>query len=580
MPLDSVMTTALVSELRGVLINARIDKVQQPERDLILLSIHGPAGNNRLSVCGGVGVARIHLTEAYYENPEHPPMFCMLLRKHLTGARIVSLEQPGRERMLIMHLDCRDEMGEVTKKQLVVELIGRGTNVILTDESGRIIDCLRRVDGDMNSSRQVLPGLFYRLPPSLEKPDFFNVGSEERRRLLSYYDGRNALDKWLLESFSGLSPLICRELVYRAHGEKELLPACMDAFADSVQAGEFSPFLLLYEGKPKEFSFMPITQYGKEMEGETYPSFSALLDAFYTRRSQEEDMRRRTAVLRKTVRNARDRAARKYALQSEELKATARRDEKRRWADLITANLYRAPKTGGAKQMEAEDYYQEDCPRVLIPLDPMKTPQQNAAAYYKEYTKAKTAEQYLTRLIGESKRDMDYLSSVLDEIDRAQSELDIAAIRQELGITGWLRERGGKSEKQFRGKKEAAPLRYRCTGGYEILVGRGNVQNDFLTTRLAHKGDLWFHTQKIHGSHVILRCAGADPDDESIRQAAVLAATHSQAKSGGKVPVDYTRVRFVKKPSGALPGMVVYTEQTTVMAEADANLEERLRAIN
>ena len=577
MPLDSVTTTALASELRGVLLGARIDKVQQPERDLILLSVHGPGGNCRVAVCGGVGVARVHVTEASYENPAQPPMFCMLLRKHLTGARIAELEQPGRERLLILHLDCRDEMGEVTRKRLAVELMGRGTNLILVDENGRILDCLRRVDAEMNSARQVLPGLFYKLPPRMDKPDFFDTPPEERRRLWAARDGEREPDKWLLDTFSGLSPLICRELASRARGDRELLPAAMDALADSVAAGEFTPWMLLDQGKPRDFSFMPITQYGGELTGEPFPSFSALLDAFYTRRGQAEDMRRRTAALRKTVRNAHDRAARKFALQTQELKATARRDEKRRWADLITANLFRAPKNGGARQMEAEDYYSEGCPKVVIPLDPTRTPQQNAAHYYKEYNKAKTAEQYLTRLIEENRRDMDYLASVLDEIDRAKSETDVSAIRQELVHTGWLREKRGSGKKE-KPRKEAAPLRYVSTGGYEILVGRGNVQNDRLTTRLAHKGDLWFHTQKIHGSHVILRCAGGDPDEQSIREAAALAATHSQAGRGGKVPVDYTRVRYVKKPAGALPGMVIYTDQSTLMAEADEALEERLRA--
>ena len=574
MPLDSVTTSALALELREKLAGARIDKVQQPERDLILLSVHGPAGNCRLALCGGVGTARAHITEAAYENPAQPPMFCMLLRKHLVGARVAEIEQPRRERLLIFHLDAYDEMGAPVRKRLVVEMIGRGTNIILVDGEGRIIDCLRRVDGEMNSLRQVLPGLLYRLPVRQDKPDFFSATSDERRAAFERWHGRCAPDKWLLDSFSCLSPLICRELVYRCREDPGTMPAVMDALADSVNAGEFTPYMLLADGKPKDFSFMPITQYAGTMAGETFPSFSALLDAYYTRRSRVEDMRRRTSALRKIVKNAHDRAARKYALQTEELKKTAKRDEKRRWADLITANLYRAQKNR-ADSMTAEDFYEEGCPKVTIPLDPLKTPQQNAAAYYKEYNKAKTAEQYLTRLIEQNRRDIAYLASVLDELDRARSEADIAAIRRELGATGYLREqRSGKKERV----KESAPLCYRSSGGYEILVGRGNAQNDYLTTKLAHKGDLWFHTQKIHGSHVILRCAGETPDEESICEAAALAATHSQASGGGKVPVDYTRVKFVKKPSGALPGMVIYTDQTTVIAEADEALEVRLKA--
>ncbi|MBR1659799.1 MAG: NFACT family protein [Oscillospiraceae bacterium] len=573
MPLDSIAIRALTSELRSRLTGGRVDKVQQPERGSVLLSLHAPGGNCRLLLCGDPGAARLHLTEARFENPDQPPMFCMLLRKHLSGARITAVEQPERERIVWLEFDGRDELGIERKKRLIVEMIGRGTNLILTDGEGIILDCLRRVDFEMSAARQVLPGLRYRLPPRPPKPEFLDLSSGERRALWERREPGSEAAKWLLDSFSGLSPLICRELAHRCRGAEEHLPAVMDAFAESVEAGEFTPFLLLSEGGPKELSFMPITQYGAAMEGRAYPDFSSLLDAFYTRRSQAEEMRRKTAALRRTVKNARDRALRKFAAQTEELKQTGNREQKRRWGDLITANLYRAPR-GHEKSMTVEDFYEEGSPTVTIPLDVRKTPQQNAAAYYKEYTKAKNAEKHLTELLDKTGRDAEYLQSVLDELDRAAGEADVSAIRRELISTGYLKEpRGGKKEKP----REAAPLRYRSSGGYEILVGRGNVQNDHLTLKLAHKGDLWFHTQKIHGSHVILRCAGAEPDEDSIREAATLAATHSQASSGGKVPVDYTHVRFVKKPAGALPGMVTYTNQTTLAAEADAALAERLK---
>ena len=574
MPLDSITLRALAAELRQRAAGARIDKVQQPGRDTVLLSVRGPGGAGRLLLCGGVGTARVHFTEASFENPAQPPMFCMLLRKHLTGARIAAIDQPEGERVLCLTLDAYDEMGVPVTKKLVAEMIGRATNLILVDGEGRIIDCLRRVDLEMNAARQVLPGLLYRPPQKPEKPDFFALSPAERRERLHEGESRSREpDKLLLDSFSGLSPLVCRELVYRSGGEPDRLCAATDALADSVQAGEFTPWMLLQDGRPKDFSFMPIRQYGDAMTGEAFPDFSALLDAFYTRRGQAEEMGRRTQALRKTVKNALGRAQRKLALREEELARTGRREQKRRWGDLITANLYRAPKRG-AEQMTVEDYYADGCPSVTIPLDPLKTPQQNAAAYYKEYTKAKTAEKYLTGLMEENRRDIAYLGSVLDELDRATGEQDIAAVRAELTATGYLREKRGGKKERFR---EAAPLRYRSSGGYEILVGRSNAQNDQLTTRTAQRGDLWFHTQKVHGSHVILRCAGEEPDGESIREAAALAATHSQAAQGGKVPVDYTRVKYVRKPGGALPGMVIYTNQTTLFAEADAALAERLR---
>ena len=573
MPLDSITVSAIAEELRGRIVGAKIDKIQQPERDTLLLSLHGPGGSVRLVLCGGVGNARVHLTEASYENPERPPMFCMLLRKHLSGARIAALEQPERERILILRLDAYDEMGTPVQKQLAIEMIGRGTNVILIDGEGRIVDCLRRVDSDMSALRQVLPGLIYRLPLQQSKPDPFTLSAEERRRLWEARDPAQPPDKWLLNTFSCLSPLICRELAFRAGGDGDSLPVCLDALADSVAAKEYTPYMLLEGGKPKDFSFLRIRQYGAAAEGECFPSFSALLDAFYTRRSRAEDMRRRTAALRKSVKNALDRTERKLTAQTEELKKTGEREEKRRWGELITANLYRAPKTG-ASSMTVEDFYAEGAPERTIPLDPLKSPQQNAAAYFKAYTKAKTAEQYLTRLIDENRRTAAYLASVLDEIERAGGETELAEIRRELTDTGYLKAKRGGKEKQ----RPFAPLRYRSSNGLEILVGRSNLQNDALTTKTARKGDLWLHVQKIHGSHVILRCDGVEPDDASLHEAASLAVLHSQAAEGGKVPVDYTRVKYVKKPAGALPGMVVYAEYATIIAEADEALAEKLKA--
>ena len=571
MPLDSVCVSALASELRAQIVGGKIDKVQQPERDTVLLSIRSPFGNVRLALCGGVGNARVHLTDAKYENPAQPPMFCMLLRKHLVGARISALLQPERERIIIFELDGYDEMGISVKKQLVVEMIGRGTNIILVNGDGIIIDCLRRVDAEMSAIRQVLPGLIYRLPISQTKPDFFAATSEERRALWEAYDGQKSPDKWLLETFSCLSPLVCREIVHRCYGDTDCLPEAMDALAETVEKGEFVPYMLLAEGKPKDFSFIRINQYGADMSGECFSGFSALLDAFYTRRSQAEDLHRRTQSLRKTVKNALDRVARKLELQRTELEKTAQRDEKRRWADLITANLYRAK---GGNSLTVEDFYEEDYPSVTIPLDPLKTPQQNAAAYYKEYTKAKTAERYLTELIAQNSRDEEYLSSVIDEIDRVKSESDIADIRRELTETGYLRPQKNQAKQKL---KETAPLSYVSSGGYEILVGRSNTQNDRLTLKIAHKGDIWLHTQKIHGSHVIIRCAGEDVDDATLTEAASLAALQSQASEGGKVSVDYTRVKFVKKPQGSLPGMVIYTDYSTIIAEADEALAEKLK---
>lgn len=512
-------------------------------------------------------------------------MFCMLLRKHLVGARIESLVQPDFERLLILNLDARDEMGAAVKKQLVVEMLGRQSNVILVGPEGHVIDCMRRVDSAMSEVRPVLPGLLYRLPLRQEKPVLFDTAPEQRRALLAAMEPGTAVDKWLLNTFSGLSPLTCRELCHRAFGEgsprfqsmtdaqQDALLSAMDELTQRVAAGALEPVMLLDGAQPKDFSFWPVTQYEGARTCTQCGSFSELLDEFYLRRDKAEAMRRKSQALTRSVKTVRDRTAKKLALQQEDLKRSADREATRRRADLITANLYRMKK--GDRTLVAQDFYEEGCPEVEIPLDPLKTPQQNAAALYKAYQKSKTAEAHLTKLIGEAEQSLNYLNSVLDELARAEGERDLAEIRAELRATGYLRrEKANKREKT----QPRAPLRFVSSTGYDILVGRSNTQNDELTHKLARRTDIWLHTQKVHGSHVIIRARDTQPDAQTLEEAASLAVYYSQARGGGKTPVDYTMARFVRKPSGALPGMVIYTEYQTCMAESDEALAVRLMA--
>ena len=572
MPLDAICIAGLCAELEQKIVGGRIDKVQQPERDMLLISLRANGKNRRLLIAAGTGNARVHLTEASFENPAEPPMFCMLLRKHLVGAHIVSIYQPQHERMLTLLLDTHDELGVDSRKELVVEMIGRSANVILVGEDGRIIDCMRRVDFAGDAMRRLLPGMIYRMPPKQEKLSFFDSDPESRRALLAQADRETPMDKFLLDRFSGLSPLICRELSFRCSGDYGRIGAQMDALQETVENGEFTPCLISRDGKPLDFSFLAIAQYGEAAQIERCDSFSALLDAFYTRRDKQEQQRRRGHELQKQVKTARDRLARKLAGQREELKRTETMAEQRQRAELVTANLYRLKK--GERSLVCENYYEPDCPEITIPLDPLKTPQQNAAAMYKEYNKLKGAKKHLTVLIAEGVQQLEYLNSVLDELERAESEKDLSDIRRELAETGVLRrQKQGRAEKG----KAQAPLRFVTDEGLEVLVGRSNVQNDELTTKLARRTDYWLHTQRVHGSHVILRCDGLEPDETSITQAAVIAAWYSQGREGGKVPVDYTMVRHVRKPSGALPGKVLYTDYRTLLVEADEALVKRLK---
>lgn len=572
MPLDAICLSGLTRELQSRLTGAKIDKIQQPERDMLLFTLRAQGENLRLLIALGTGNARVHLTRASFENPAEPPMFCMLLRKHLVGARIVSLTQPEGERLLRFELDTRDELGFEAKKSVAVELIGRSANFVLIDGEGRIVDCLRRTDFGGDAERRMLPGMLYRLPPKQDKPFVLKVSREEIAEMLARADWQRPLDKWLLESFSGLSPLVCRELSYRCGGDCALLPPLLDAFLDSVRAGELEPWMAYDGKKPLDFSFMALRQYGPAVSCERQTSFSEMLDLFYAERDRLEQQRRRASALNRSVRQLRDRQARKLSLQKEELRRTEDRESLRRTAELITANLYRIRK--GDRLLRCEDYYEPDCPEIEIPLDPLKTPQQNAAALFRDYAKQKAARLHLTRLIEEGEAHLDYLNSVLALIASAESEKDLSDLRRELLAGGLLKQKANAKPDRSRTQ---APLRFVTEDGFEVLVGRSNLQNDELTTKLARRSDYWLHTQKIHGSHVILRCEGQEPPPRSLEQAAVIAAWFSQGRGAGKIPVDYTLVKYVRKPSGALPGKVLYTDYKTVTVESDEELVKKLR---
>lgn len=571
MPLDAIYLSALTGELREKIEGGRIDKVQQPEKDMLLISLRSKGENLKLLLSAGTGRARVQLTESSFENPAEPPMFCMLLRKHLVGARIVSVRQPDWERMLIMELEGHDEMGYASRKLLIAELIGRSSNIILVDGDGRIIDCMRRADFAGDALRRMLPGMIYRLPPKQDKPALMETESEQRRELIARADPGESMDKWLLGSFSGLSPLVCRELAYRCSGSYDTLPQLLDAFVDSVKAGDMRPYILWDGDKPSDFSFMKIGQYGEAMSCREEESFSQLLDSFYSRRERAEQQRRRSHQLYKTVRTMRDRLQRKLAGQSEELRRTENRDQVRKMAELVTANIYRIKR--GDRVLKCQDYYDPDCGEIEIALDPLKTPQQNAAAMFREYNKLKGARSHLTGLIAQGETQLDYLNSVLEMLSLSESEKDISDIRRELEETGYIRRQSGGKQSRI---KAQAPLRFVTDDGFEVLAGRSNIQNDQLTTKLCRRTDYWFHTQKVHGSHVILRCSDREPTPLAISQAAAIAAYYSQGRDGGKIAVDYTMLRFVRKPAGALPGKVIYTDYKTVMTQADEEMVKRL----
>ena len=584
MPIDAVFLESLRCELQEQLLACRVDKVQQPERDTILLSMRGPNGGGKLLLTASPNHPRIQLTSLSFENPAQPPMFCMLLRKHLTGGRLVSISQPPLERLVELTFDCIDEMGTPCQKKLILEIMGRNSNLILTGADGRILDCLRRVDFEMSEQRQVLPGLYYHLPPTQGKRSPWDASVEELRALLCAQKTQKMADSFLLETFGGLSPLLCRELAYAVFGQVDLdLSRLTDAqredaagklFAafDQLHTGKRTPVILVRDERPWDFTCIPIRQYEGLITQEPQPSFSALLDTFYAKRDSLERMRQKTQALRKTLANLHNRTARKLANQQKELEATFDREHLRRLGDIVTANLHAISR--GQARLTAVDFYDPEMKEIDIPLNPAISPQQNAAKFYKDYQKAKTAEKVLTEQIAKGEAELSYLASVLDELSRVESERDMQDIRQELTEGGYLRETGQKKKMKLPASK---PMVFRSSDGFEILVGRNNRQNDLLTCKLAQKQDIWLHTQKIHGSHVIIACAHETPPDRTVTEAMQLAAYFSQAREGQNVPVDYTRVKNVKKPAGAKPGMVIYDHYSTAVVTPDAALAEKLR---
>ena len=581
MPLDAICLRAITNELRAQLIGARIDKVQQPARDQVVLVLRG---NLRLLLNAGPNQPRVQLTRELRENPAEPPMLCMLLRKQLVGGRIEAIEQSGLERIVTITVRNVNELGVAGTKRLVLEAMGRRANLILLDEEGRIVECMRRVELETSGARALLPGLFYELPAALEKVSLLD-GAEGAAALARRGGAaEESVERWLVGQYLGLSPLVARELAQRAFGAadarfqagdeaaRERLGAEIEGLASAVEGNSFTATMLSREGKPVDFTYLPITQYGSETEQTTFAGFSEMLDAFYSERERQEAAQRRGRELTRTVRSAHERTVRKLAMLEKEYAASQERDMLRLYGDLITANLYRMAR--GERTLTAQNYYDEDLAEITIPLDPLLTPQQNAAKYYKRYTKAKTAEIHLREQIEKARGERDYLESVEQEIALAQTEAEFAELRREMQETGYIR----RSGKEKRGKdKPIAPREFRSSSGLRILVGRSNVQNDALTKR-ADKRDLWLHTQKIHGSHVILCTEDGAYDDASLQEAAMIAAYYSQGQGSGNVPVDYTSVKFVKKPANARPGMVVYETYRTLYVTPDEETVRRLGA--
>lgn len=583
MAIDGIFLSLLAREIEPLCGNARVDRVFQPARETLILALRAKGGNQKLLMSASSQTPRIQLTAGSYENPAAPPMFCMLLRKHLSGAKLCAVSQVSLDRILMLHFENRNELGDLVTLRLAVEIMGRHSNIILLGEDGKIIDAIKRVDLQTSSVRPVLPGLPYQLPPGQDKLSLLESEPEQvLERICSYPE--LPLHKAVMNAILGISPVVAGEIAGYALRGGEGIVSSLDAeqlsrlrfflqeMKERIAAGGTPTMLLTKEGKPKDLCFLEITQYSGLMLTKHYESYSELLDAFFRERDLSERMHQRSGDLFRFLANTSERIERKLQHQREELLQSRDRDKLRVQADLINSNLYRLQK--GETVARLENFYEPDSPLIDIPLDARLTPAQNAQRYYAEYRKADTAERMLKTLIEKGEAEYAYIDTVLDELLRATCEAELDAIREELIATGYMRRRGTGREKR---PQKLGPVRYRSSDGFQILQGRGNVQNDQLTMKDSQKGDIWFHTQNIPGSHVVIRTDGKPVPERTLEEAAKIAAYNSKAKQSSLVPVDYTEIRNVRKPAGARPGFVLYVNYQTAVVTPDEELCERLK---
>lgn len=592
MSLDGLFLHCIRAELENSIIGAKVDKVYQPSSEELVFSLRTrKQGGKKLLLSARANSPRINLTGASYENPASPPMLCMLLRKRLGGATVTAIRQNGCDRILFLDFLAVNEMGEKENLSLAVEIMAQYSNVVLVSEDGMIIDALKRVDFTKSSKRLVLPGVKYELPPAQDKVNILEETTDlATERIMSFPN--KTVSSAILSSVMGVSPIVSRELSYIAFGEDvyvrdadlKTFSLVLDKFKREYAHGSSRYCLLKDEdGKPFDFSFMPITQYGGMATVEYFDNASELLDEYYSKRDSIERMTHKTADLRKLLQSTKERIIRKIDNQRIELKACENRETLRVSAELINANLYQLKK--GESFYDIPNYY-DDNKIMRVSVDPALSPAQNSQKYFKEYKKTYTAEKKLTEQIEAGVEELNYLDTVLDELLRAENERDVGAVKEELLSSGYIRNRSmQKSQKIKRNGQRVKqktvsslpPKEYETTDGFRVLVGRNNLQNDKLSMKSSEKLDMWLHTKDYPGSHVIIVNKNGEVSDRAIEEAAVIAAVNSTARDAHKVPVDYTLVKNLKKPTGARPGKVIFHENWTVYVTPDEAFAESLR---
>lgn len=582
MAFDAGMLAATLNEISKTAVPGRVEKVLEPSRDEIVFLIHAESGNVRLSISASTNTPRINITSEVKENPAVPPMFCMLLRKHLTGARLTSVRQLSFERAAELTFDTRDELGYRCEKYIIAETMGKYSNIILLGPERKIISALRIIDFSSSLKRQILPGMEYELPPSGGRLNPLEVTADDFERLYIDASPEISCEKFLLGSFMGISPLIAREIAYRtAKNTSALLSECdrtklyfnFNSIFSNVANSIFKPVLVSApDGKMLEFCYTDIHQYSTSALTRELDSFGELFEVFYGSRERAERIRQRASDVLRLLTNAETRLTKKLAAQKNELIECENKDKYRICADLIMSSLHQIKR--GDREAILTDYYSDPPREVKVTLDERLNPAQNAQRYYKKYNKAKTAENVLTEQIAIGERELEYIYTVFDSLSKCETEADIAEVRRELYHSGYASKMKNYSEQKQHAPK---PLEFVSSSGYRILCGKNNCQNDYVTTKMANKLDYWFHVKNAPGSHVVLMCDGKEPEAVDYTEAAMIAAYYSKVSDGESVPVDYTLIKNVKKPSGSKPGFVIYTTNYTAYVTPDRDLVEKLK---
>ncbi len=568
MTFDGIFTKQIVNELQHTLENGRISKIYQPYKNELIFQVRSNGRNHKLLLSAHPSYARIHVTNELYDNPQEPPMFCMLLRKHLEGSFIENIRQVDMDRIIIFDIRGRNELGDVSLKQLIIEIMGRHSNIILVDTDKQIIlDSIKHVSPVVNRHRTVLPGYAYVAPPAQEKADPFTVDEEAFLKKIDFNAGK--LDQQIVNNFSGISPLFAKEVVFQAGiANRKTLPGPFFSMIENLKQFQITPQIIT-KGQKDYFYILPLHHIGGEAR--VFSSVSEMLDRFYFGKAERDRVKQQGNDLERFIVNEKTKNEKKIKKLEATLVESEKAEKYKLFGELLTANMYAISR--GDKETEVLNYYSEDNEMVKIPLNPQKTPSENAQSYFSKYQKAKNAVTYVEHEIEKAREEIAYFDSLLQQIESAAPK-DLQEIREELMEEGYLKSKQKKGHKKMKPTKPSIE-HYEASDGTEILVGKNNKQNDYLTNKLAARDDIWLHTKDIPGSHVIIR--SKQPSHETILEAATIAAYFSKAKNSSSVPVDHTLVRYVKKPNGSKPGFVIYDNQQTLYVTPEEDLILRLR---